>query len=1150
MNIIEWKEDEPALLVPMHIEAMVCGFHDNSEYSDIRLRYDHLASEPSGKSLETDPFARTDKYASGVYLHWLLPEGLTHGIQYEEGEEPVYPCVPNRYLITRLEVWENEDGKASIRRKEWLVESDLLQAPPQKTLDALKMARKYSAVGNASDTQKPYRYMGMAREYTEYGNFTTVDAMHQNLTAISTGNPLFSAYYPMCRNVFSFYDCLSDIGNESVKLTYIVSGWYEESTDPLYDAQRTVEEIREELFFKWSGMEDDSRKRHIICHGVISGIEWKGEKACYPSGLHEMALTPSVVLGHSSSEALAAYICHCNQKPEIERVLEGLLEGVLDQWEKLDGFLLAEQKLFRHLFRPHAVVDEIILRGKENMPDASAQMLLDEINQIRRKREWETTRIHGLREEVYLIWCRAVDGESTEEEALQEIERCERKIQEIISVTAQLSQNEEAANDALKQWIEKQPKEAELAFKEIPGQNYWEPNNIVALLEGESQSSIYRKLERYKEDGELPCRTEGELVTELCLEVVRPGEETKESFLIKAETFLPKAAVMLPDILEQLVREGFLQAESCQEYLLLRLTEEENFFALAGDSGEKNYLEYLEQEYEKQMEMEGHVKGKLPNRTAVHQWSPGWNPLFLEWEVEYTPDPELLEDQFTFRNWELGDNGYVCRNPGLYGEQKHKECYSGRSVLSPHALLNLEEQLKRYIGTPCQPMLERLGGAKILSQYLDGMNQQMLGRKSGAVTTIWEGGGKEALNAKAKDLVGNEAVYRQTDRKAYPVRAGCVRLKRMQVVDSFGRAEVYEPDHIIIPERGKIRDNDMEMLLTPQILAPVRIRTEWTYCEVGGKLSPVYGFLWANRFDSCLHIYTLEGKLAGSLQMVYSLKDRAKCRVAFRNPPGEVRKEEELLRELPVALRSFVEALYKNAQNDPQVLYALIQAIDEGIWNTNPAEGKKSEVLLAGLGCPVALAGMRFCVETKEEADHFLCRMRFPVRIGNHVLKGDGTLGFYLIDGKKDYETLYLTADAGVQNEYMQYQPCVECGFSEEKKLALLFLPTQSIHLMTGFIPVKELLLPPEQLQAALAQIYMTLYYGPFLTEKGRLELMVPKALEKEWSFISYDSPGHAREERNISEPMMQAMQGRAGNEICEGWLKLMAQKGHEENEQ
>ena len=61
MNIIEWKEDEPALLVPMHIEAMVCGFHDNSEYSDIRLRYDQLASEPSGKTLKKTPFERKDK---------------------------------------------------------------------------------------------------------------------------------------------------------------------------------------------------------------------------------------------------------------------------------------------------------------------------------------------------------------------------------------------------------------------------------------------------------------------------------------------------------------------------------------------------------------------------------------------------------------------------------------------------------------------------------------------------------------------------------------------------------------------------------------------------------------------------------------------------------------------------------------------------------------------------------------------------------------------------------------------------------------------------------------------------------------------------------------------------------------------------------
>lgn len=1110
MKITGWKKEEPVLLVPMYIEAMVCGKEDNSDYADIRFQYHTLVEKPSGKALETEPFSMKPKYDPGVYIHWLLPEGFTHGIQYQEGEEPVYPCIPNRYLITRLVTKTTGGEPPSIMRKEWVVESDLLLTPPKKTMDAVKMAKKHSAVAYAFDTKMPYRYMGTVREYDAYGNFTTEHATHQKLTAVCSGNPLYTAYYPMCKNVFSFYDKLDDVKLDHVELTYIVSGWYEESTDPFFDTQKKPEEIEEELFFKWNGMQENQERRHIVCHGVVSEIEWRGVNILYPTGLSKSALKPSVVMGYSSSEALATYICHSNKKPELERVLEGLLEGVLDQWEKTDGYLLAQQQLFQYFFHVNTAIDEMIWHEKEIVPDEQTQNILEEINQKRRMLEKMEMNVHRLRQEGYLTWCRAIDHQCTEEEALRKIENHLNNIGMINAEMKVLQWN--IAN------MEKQLNRS--SVQDIPGQNYWEPNDIVVLLEGEGLGSIYKRLKKKQEDEKLLCRTEKEFVTELCLEQVEKEGKEQEIRKVIATDFLPAAKVILPDILEQIVRESSLQAKSCQKYLLLTLKQ-------------KYSLSYIQ------------IAGPI----AVHQWKPDWNPLFLEWEVEYIPDPELQGNQYTFQNWKLTDNGYICQNPEIYQDAKERECYSGRSILSPHALLNLEEQLKNFMGTPCRPLLERLGSAKILSQYLDGFNQQLLGRKNSAVATVWEGGGTECLNQRAKELVGNEPVYRQTEKKIYPLRAGCVHIKKMQIVDSFGRVLEYEPDHVMIPERGKIKENDMDMLLVPQILAPVRIRTEWIYNKVENRFSPVYGFLWANLFDSCLHIYTPQGTLAGSLQIIYSLKEKGKCQIAFRNPPGEVGKEKELLEELPKPLGNFVQALYEKAQKNPQILYELLYAIDKGIWNTNPMENKKDHTLLAGLGCPVVLSGMRFCVEGKEKSDCFLERLKFPVRVGNHLIKGDGTIGYYMIDGKNDYQTLYLTSDEGIQNEYMKYQSGVQCSFFQEKELTLLFLPTQSVYLTTGLIPVKKIQLPPEQLEDALKKIYMTLYYGPFLTKREELELIVPKALEKEWSFIHYDAPGNVIEEKNFVHPSIQAVQAKQCYEIYEGWLKLMAQKEDEEND-
>ena len=1153
MKISEVNKGDPALLVPMHMEAMVCGYKDNSDYSDIRFRYNKLAAQPSGSTLETEPFSLTEKYDSGVYLHWILPEGLTHGIQQKEGESPVYPNVPNCYLLTRISVHTDKAGKEFLKRREWVIESDFLQEPPKRPLEAAKIAAKCSSIVDATDKNKPYRYMGKTKDYDAEGNFTTQNRLFQEpFTAVCAGSPYFTAYYPLCKKVFSFYDDLSDFVEENnpVRLTYIISGWYEEKEDPIFQGKRTVEEIQKEFFFCWDHMEDNE-KRHLICHGVISGICWNGVDGIYPSGLPESVLQTVMTLGHSSAEALAAYICSSNGKPEMERVLESLLEGVLKEWEELDGAIKAEQKIYQNFFRAKTAADELTLQGKYTFLTAFIEEKLEEINEIREEIEKEKENIHVIKEKIYLNWSAAADGSLAVSEGITRMRQQKAELEQKKLVVMTLLQNESKGMREFEALIGHE--KPELSGRDVPGQNYWEPNDIVILLEGECQSSIYRKLEQYKEDGLLPCRTEKELVPKIYIDVAEPEKTEKNTVEILPVSFLPKAAVPLPYYLEDIVEEAFLMAESCNEFVFGQIAEK------SGLQDKKGYIEYLTLEYRKQLKKEGHFEGKLPNGTAIHQWQPSWNPLFLEWEVEYIPDPELFQERYSFQNWELSDNGYSCRHPEIFQNKEKKECYQGRTLLSPHALINLEEQLKGYMGTGCGELIKWLGGARILSQCMDGLNEQMLGRRSGAVAAIWNEVGEEETISEIKLLMEEESVYQQTEKPCYPVRAGCIKIKRIQVVDSFGRVKEHDIDHMIIPERGRLGEDSCEMLLSPQILAPIRVKTSWNRKKTGDgteTVSPIYGFLWANRFDSCLHIYTPDGKFAGSLQLVYSLKNRTDYKVAFRNPPGEVRREEELFEALPSQLQQFVKALYKKVEQNPKILYELLNVIDESIWNTTPSELKRNAQIYAGLGNPVALTGIKLCVEASgafpskyqiaedKSADSPVEKMKFPIRIGESILKGDGTIGFFEMKNKEDdYEQLHLTTDVAIENEYMTGHPYITAGFSEKRELALLVLPMQPIHLVTGFLPIKEMKLPPEQVEAALEKIYMTLYYGPFLTPKERLEMMIPKALEKEWRFLDFEGPEKPVETGEIAMPQMEAQEGGKGEIIREGWLKLMAQR-------
>lgn len=1131
MKISEMEKEAPFLLVPMHIEAMVCGKEDHNDYSDIRFRYDHLAKEPSGKTLETEPFAGTDSYAPGIYLHWILPEGLTHGIQQQEGEAPVYPAVPNRYMVTRLALQEKEGGQ-TLQRKEWVIESDRIQPPPARTMEALRLARTCSSVADSSDPKKPYLYIGMKHEYEEYEKVTVPDArVWSPLTAVTSGNPCFTAYYPMCRNVFAFWDDLAELGNVPAKLTYVVSGWYEESEDPLFDKGYDTDEIRQILLLEWEGMENDVR-RHMICHGMVSRIEWKGEDVLYPSGRTDSWKVPSIAAGYSSAETLAAFIGSRGKSPGQERITEALLEGVLEQWEEADGFLEAERCLFQRLFRSESVSDEQLLESKRGVIYAKGQELAVKINALREEMEREDEDLREIRQEAYQLWCRAADGKESASLAESLLEESKKNILEKLIRKSGLKEEETKQKEALSRYLKTCPKEEEWSSRDIPGQNYWLANDIAVLLEGESQSSIYRKLEKYKQEGRIPCRKEKELVCQILFDISAAGGKEKQTLVVHAAELLPASKVPLPSILEQIVQEAFLYAESCRSFFLPLLAKQ---YQVAGEEEQSrnNYIEYMEQEYDRQMRLEAHVQGKVPNMTAVHQWSPSWNPLFLEWEIEFFPDA------------------------ALYGAGVNSECYSGRTILSHHALLNMEEQLKNYMGTSCQPLLERLGSAKILSQCLSGLNEQMLGRKRDAVTMIWERFPGDPLAKKARDIVGEESVWQETKRQYYPIRAGSLLIRRLRVVDSFGRAREYDPNHVIYSERGREGEekNDTgRMKLVPQILTPARIWARWLQYPLDGnsmaeELAPVYGFIWANRFDSCLHIYTPDGKMAGSLQLVYDLENKNRYKVMLRNPPGEVWKEGELLEHLPEELKNFVEALYENVQKNPQILYELICAVDNRIWNVLPTDLKKAETIRAGLGSPAVLAGIKLRVETKEKPAGILKNLRFPVYVGDRGRKGDGVIGFFEIEGdsrKESYHVLNLVGEdeSETKKGYLRNRSMIETGFLQEKELTLLFLPESKIHLSVEFLPQKEMRLPPDLVEEAISRIYMVLFYGPFLTEKGNVELMKPKAMEKEWKFISFRKPEALEEEKIPSAPQMEADFTRRGMEVTEGWLKLQSENG------
>ncbi|MCB0661359.1 MAG: hypothetical protein KDC24_01360 [Saprospiraceae bacterium] len=199
-------------------------------------RYSPNVSE----DLVTKPFEATAyPLRKGVHVHFSLPSVFrkVRFIDSEEGQSKgIFRDAPNRWLIRR---WVTaKDGKVR-NTKEFLLESDALSLEkpensnsiPYKSINYRKGDIPFRFLGNLSTLEKDSN-----AKYTLVSEVETLEYL-KGLNAFGYGEPLFSAYYPECRNVFGFHDDLSDLNkNEpNVNLSYEIVGWREEKdSDPFY----------------------------------------------------------------------------------------------------------------------------------------------------------------------------------------------------------------------------------------------------------------------------------------------------------------------------------------------------------------------------------------------------------------------------------------------------------------------------------------------------------------------------------------------------------------------------------------------------------------------------------------------------------------------------------------------------------------------------------------------------------------------------------------------------------------------------------------------------------------------------------------------------------------------------------------------------
>ena len=239
------------ILVPMTVEALIVNRFGNSrEYADIAVNYELLNGVSLlGGVIEPQPFKKRAAPGAGVHLHFILPDGLTQGMETENGFD--YPAVPDRYLVTRLTIVKSTPDKPVITHKSWILESSYVGRDNVGSI----------SIPEFSDKENLCRYLG--RTYP-YENTAPPGEYLSKLTVLGAGTPYFAACYQTCRSVFGFHDDLKDV--KEGELIYTVAGWYaERKNSPLYGLTGTEyeEKLRERWDSSWAG--DGGKKMIRIC---------------------------------------------------------------------------------------------------------------------------------------------------------------------------------------------------------------------------------------------------------------------------------------------------------------------------------------------------------------------------------------------------------------------------------------------------------------------------------------------------------------------------------------------------------------------------------------------------------------------------------------------------------------------------------------------------------------------------------------------------------------------------------------------------------------------------------------------------------------------------------------------------------------------
>jgi hypothetical protein len=1075
----------PRVLVPIAVDALVVTGAAAS-WAACAMTRPPVASDGTltdALSLMPKPFTDlSGERPPGVYLHWALPDGLTKGSVSTDARgvaDVVLPTAPDRWLILRL-----SEGASPTRRAVtgWVLES----GGPDPVVHALDA---WVGPGPIGGTEKP-------------------------MTAMGHGDPAWAAYYDNVVNRLGFHDPAGDVTG---RVAYLVCGWYADpALDPLGSSIRSLTEFEQTLerlgwsvhgelkvsqqhqraFIKEAGAaglfaKDAAWAEHgptrdasgnylssggwwptgMLLHGAAVDVDLAGATTGGPPLAGDMR----VALGATASEALAALVAQANQDPDQERTVEALQLGVLHELDQPDGRarldVVLHASAFGSLPGGPDDIEQIWEPPVPAQPDPPSTPGKPGAGVFANRRaagtDFGLVPIDSALRTDTALYTATGDASNKPGWGASKVVGSE-------VVKGQLNDLLDRIDVGRPRPSRPTPRPGRWVQVKRPQPRFFHPVDPFVLVQGGKRSFKHGADDGLADDDRLPCRLSGFTVRSITADL---GRTNPDGTTVTGDQLLerPVRNGSVPSECDELLRETVLLDPASSSAAVARMrgdgdTDRTRMLWMTNNWGVEQTAWWVMNDPRIDpgpLLTQSGITGTLPAPIAITPRQHPWNPLHIDWRVEFAPSPGGMAD------WELGELDFDHESTGVANFPAAAPAplvVDGRALVTPGAARTLAQAARAAIEAGAKTAgAEVLRGkvrvrhqSKSAKTIYDHIHHATLvatkfatarGDDRADLSTIVDlldrmdilGGSLDGFNIGLRkgapavcpllaDGTPDPApIVAQTGFQA--VRAGTARITALRLVDGFGQyVDLMAPvgatpgpadeRNLVLGATVRRTQTSGRTVLTPRFTAPARLLMRWADATLDTSTTaanPVCGYVLPDHLDGGLEFFAADGTNLGNLRAdehperlgALLWEDAPGSPTTVGRSPG-LEVANTLLRGVAQGLLDWgvtdQGTRHGGSATEEGALAALLRIVDSTMWTVDPYGHAGDEHLSLLVGHPVVVLRAILRLEVVDPAmPPELAWTPVPVRLGALTQWQDGLLGFFVGD---DYSTVHCAPAA------------------------------------------------------------------------------------------------------------------------------------------